>query len=180
MESFAENCTSRDPLCFPMATASVLLDQFCADWLVIMTDSVWWICGSQSSNIHWRVHQTWWLHLPLGTLPKLNDCSSFRHQHGSGMLEKHLYTHTSTIECMYWGNKGHTAVVMVSRYFYLFIFCFLFFCFVIQGLCCCQGSTTLHAGITTLVAGPTHSCGSTSSLELSLQVRPKETHYGHL
>ena len=38
--SFAENLTSRVTLCFPMKTASVLLNQICADWLVRMTDSV--------------------------------------------------------------------------------------------------------------------------------------------
>ena len=30
---FAENRTSRDPLCFPITTASVLLNQICADWV---------------------------------------------------------------------------------------------------------------------------------------------------
>ena len=38
--SFAENCTSREPLYFPMTIASVLLNQICADWFVIMTDSI--------------------------------------------------------------------------------------------------------------------------------------------
>ncbi len=38
--SFAEKRNSRDPLCFPMTTASVLLNQICADCLAIMTDSV--------------------------------------------------------------------------------------------------------------------------------------------
>ena len=41
MVAFVENCNSREPLCFPMTTASVLLNQMCADWLVIMTDFVW-------------------------------------------------------------------------------------------------------------------------------------------
>ena len=36
---FAENRTSRDPLCFPITTGSVLLNQICADSLVIMTDA---------------------------------------------------------------------------------------------------------------------------------------------
>ena len=40
MVSFAENCTPREPLCFPMVTSSVLFNQICADWLVITTDSV--------------------------------------------------------------------------------------------------------------------------------------------
>ena len=31
------------------------------------------------------------------------------------MLEKHLYTRTSTIQCAYWESKGHTGVVLVSR-----------------------------------------------------------------
>ena len=31
-ELFAENRTSREPLYFPMTTASVLLNQLCADW----------------------------------------------------------------------------------------------------------------------------------------------------
>ena len=35
---FAENRTSRVPLCFPMTTASVLLNQTCAGRLMIMTD----------------------------------------------------------------------------------------------------------------------------------------------
>ena len=30
------------------------------------------------------------------------------------MLEKHLYTQI-TSECTYWGNMGHTGVVLVSR-----------------------------------------------------------------
>ena len=38
--SFAENRTSREPLCLPMTTDSVLLNQICADWLVRMTDSL--------------------------------------------------------------------------------------------------------------------------------------------
>ena len=38
--SFEENRTSRETLYFPMETASVLLNQICADWLVVMTDSV--------------------------------------------------------------------------------------------------------------------------------------------
>jgi hypothetical protein len=45
----------------------------------------------------------------------MNDRSSFGPQRGSGMLERHLYTRTSTSECTYWGNKGHTGVVLVSR-----------------------------------------------------------------
>ena len=31
------------------------------------------------------------------------------------MLEKYLYTRTSTIECTYWENKGHTGVELVSK-----------------------------------------------------------------
>ena len=31
------------------------------------------------------------------------------------MLEKHLYTHTSTNERIDWGNEGRTGVVLVSR-----------------------------------------------------------------
>ena len=31
------------------------------------------------------------------------------------MSEKRLYTRTSTNELTYWGNKGHTGVVLVSR-----------------------------------------------------------------
>ena len=38
--SFAENRTPRDPLHFPMTTASVLFNQICAGRLVIMTDSI--------------------------------------------------------------------------------------------------------------------------------------------
>ena len=38
--SFTENRTSRDPLCFPITTDSVLLNQICAEWLMRMTDSV--------------------------------------------------------------------------------------------------------------------------------------------
>ena len=38
--SFAENRTSRVPLCFPMATASVLVNQICAGELMTVTDSV--------------------------------------------------------------------------------------------------------------------------------------------
>ena len=38
--SFAENRTSRDPLCFPMTMASVLFNQICAGKFVIMTDSI--------------------------------------------------------------------------------------------------------------------------------------------
>ncbi len=34
--SFAVNCTSREPLCFAMTTDSVLSDQLCADWLVMI------------------------------------------------------------------------------------------------------------------------------------------------
>ena len=41
MVVFVENCNSRDPLCFPMRTASVLLNQICVDWLVITTDLAW-------------------------------------------------------------------------------------------------------------------------------------------
>ncbi len=41
MALFAEKHASREPLYFPMTTASVLLNQICADWLVIMTDLVW-------------------------------------------------------------------------------------------------------------------------------------------
>ena len=36
--AFVENRNSRDPPCFPMRTASVLLNQMCADWLIIVTD----------------------------------------------------------------------------------------------------------------------------------------------
>jgi len=36
---FAENRDSREPLCFPMTTASVLFYQIYADWLVLTTDS---------------------------------------------------------------------------------------------------------------------------------------------
>ena len=39
--SFAENRTSREPLCFPIITSSVLLNQIVAEWFVVMTDSVW-------------------------------------------------------------------------------------------------------------------------------------------
>ena len=38
--SFEENRNSREPLCFPMTTASVLLYQICATWLAVTTDSV--------------------------------------------------------------------------------------------------------------------------------------------
>ena len=38
--SFEENRTSRGTLYFPMITASVILNQICADSLVRMTDSV--------------------------------------------------------------------------------------------------------------------------------------------
>ena len=31
------------------------------------------------------------------------------------MSEKHLYVRISTGEWTYWGNKGHTGVVLVSR-----------------------------------------------------------------
>ncbi|SRR5258706_8100297 len=34
--SLAEKRNSRVPLCFPMTTASVLLNQSCADWLVVI------------------------------------------------------------------------------------------------------------------------------------------------
>ena len=34
--SLAEKRNSRDPLCFPMTTASVLLNQICADWLMVI------------------------------------------------------------------------------------------------------------------------------------------------
>ena len=55
-------------------------------------------------------------------MPKLNDHSSFGPQCRSEMLEKCLYTCTPINECMYWGNKGHTAVVLVSRCFFFFVF----------------------------------------------------------
>ena len=34
--SLAENCIPREPLYFPMTTGSVLFDQLCGDWLVIV------------------------------------------------------------------------------------------------------------------------------------------------
>ena len=58
-------------------------------------------------------------------------------------------------------------------------FFFFFLGFVNQGQGCCESSGTLQAGITTLAAMPTDLCGSLHSLEFSLQVRPKETHYRH-
>ena len=45
----------------------------------------------------------------------MNDRSSFGPQRGSGMLERYLYTRTYTSEWTYWGNKGRTGVVSVSR-----------------------------------------------------------------
>src|SRR5258706_4954131 len=36
--SFAENNTSRYPLCFPMTTSSALLSEDIPDWLVMKTD----------------------------------------------------------------------------------------------------------------------------------------------
>src|SRR5258708_5639333 len=49
-------------------------------------------------------------HFQLGAKKKKK-----KSQRGYGMSEKHLYTRTSTNECTYWGNKGHTGVVLVSR-----------------------------------------------------------------
>ena len=49
------------------------------------------------------------------------DHSSYGPQRGFGMSEKCLYTRTSTIECTYWGNKEHTAIVLVYKYLFYFI-----------------------------------------------------------
>ena len=68
------------------------------------------------------------------------------------------------------------GVGLVPRSFFLFL---CFFGFVNQGQGCCKSSGTLRAGITTPAAAPTYPCGSLHSLEFSLQVRPKETCYGH-
>ena len=45
----------------------------------------------------------------------MSDRAAFVPQRGSGMLERHLYTRTSTGEWTYCGIKGHTGVVLVSR-----------------------------------------------------------------
>ena len=45
----------------------------------------------------------------------MNDRAAFVPERGSGTLERYLYTRTSTSEWVYWGIKGHTGAVLVSR-----------------------------------------------------------------
>ena len=42
----------------------------------------------------------------------MNGYASFGPQHGSGILEKHLYTRTPINRCTYKGNTRHTDVVL--------------------------------------------------------------------
>jgi hypothetical protein len=111
----AENCSSREQVCFPATMSAAPSRSAMKGLLVIPTDFELGTRGQWSSNNHRKVLDSRSLRCPVLSSSMRDDRSSLGSRHASWMSEMHLYICTDIIKCTYQRNKVHTGASLVPR-----------------------------------------------------------------